>query len=331
MAGEIEREGMNARRYRDGRVKFRPGNAEPHVRPLRRGNRFRTVGRRPFAYTERRRNRPVATETKGIMVRVAVVGATGRMGREVCRAVLATDDLQLVAAVDPHHAGLDLRQATGVDAPGLMVTSTLAALRGAVDVVVDFTSHAAAMENLRWCAEAGVHAVVGTTGFSADDIAEIREAFVRSNCVIAPNFAIGAILMMRFAELAAPWFETAEIIEFHHDQKIDSPSGTAVATAQRMAAALEAADKTLAVDPTEKLVYEGSRGGLGPRGIRVHGVRMRGMVAHQEVVLGTTGQTLVIRHDTTDRTSFMPGVVEAVRRIASRPGLTLGLDVLLEI
>ena len=250
------------------------------------------------------------------------------MGAEVCRTVLADSDLELVAAVDPFHAGIDLRQAIGTDSPGLQVASSAEALRTAdAQVAVDFTHAEASRENLLWCAEAGIHAVVGTTGFTDADLADFRAAFTSSNCVIAPNFAIGAVLMMRFAELAAPFFETAEVIEFHHDAKIDAPSGTAVSTVKRMAAA----KSQWAADPTQKEIYEGSRGGKGPADIRVHAVRMRGMVASQEVILGTTGQTLVIRHDTTDRTSFMPGVVLAVKRIAGVPGLTLGLDGLLDL
>jgi 4-hydroxy-tetrahydrodipicolinate reductase len=256
-------------------------------------------------------------------IRVGVFGAAGRMGAEVCRTVVADEALELVAVVDPFHAGIDLRQATGIDAPKLQIGRAAESMGPSnVDVVVDFTVHEAAMENLRWCAANGVHAVVGTTGFSPDDLDELRGAFTRSNCLIAPNFAIGAVLMMRFAEMAAPYFETAEIIEFHHDQKIDAPSGTAMATVQRMAAA----KAQWAADPTQKELIEGARGGNGPAGIHVHAVRMRGMVAHQEVILGTTGQTLVIRHDTTDRTSFMPGVVLAVKRIAGISGLMVGLD-----
>jgi 4-hydroxy-tetrahydrodipicolinate reductase len=256
-------------------------------------------------------------------ISVGVFGAAGRMGAEVCRTVVATPGLSLVSAVDPFHIGIDLRQATGLDSPSLQLGGTADSMGAAgVQVAIDFTVHGAAMDNLRWCAANGVHAVVGTTGFSADDLDELRAAFIRSNCLIAANFAIGAVLMMRFAEQAAPYFETAEIIEFHHDAKVDSPSGTAVATVQRMAAA----KGVWAPDPTTKDTIPGARGGEGPAGIRVHAVRMRGMVAHQEVILGTTGQTLVIRHDTTDRTSFMPGVVLGIQRIADHPGLTIGLD-----
>ena len=254
-------------------------------------------------------------------------GAGGRMGSTVCAAVAGDPELELVAAVDPYHADIDLQQ-IGVADTGLHVSRNVEALADAgAEVAVDFTVVDAARENLAWCAEHGVHAVVGTTGFTADDIERLGCAFDEStaNAVIAPNFAIGAILMMRFAELAAPYFDSAEIIELHHDQKIDAPSGTATLTAQRMAGASPDWGK----DPTEKLVIDGVRGGEGPAGIRVHSVRLRGLVAHQEVLLGTTGQSLSIRHDSYDRTSFMPGVLLAVRAVRDRPGLTVGLDALL--
>jgi 4-hydroxy-tetrahydrodipicolinate reductase len=183
----------------------------------------------------------------------------------------------------------------------------------------------AARTNLAWCALHGVHAVVGTTGLTEADLDDLRARFTRSACLVAANFSISAVLMMRFAEIAAPFFDTAEIIELHHDAKVDAPSGTALVTAERMAAA----SSTWAPDPTTHEVVPGARGGLGPAGIRVHSVRMRGMTAHQEVVLGTTGQTLTIRQDSYDRASFMPGVVLACRRIAEHHGLVLGLDPLL--
>jgi 4-hydroxy-tetrahydrodipicolinate reductase len=147
----------------------------------------------------------------------------------------------------------------------------------------------------------------------------------RVNCVIAPNFAVGAVLMMRFAELAAPWFETAEVVELHHDNKVDAPSGTAMLTVERMA---EASGRW-GENPTRTEVLPGARGGVGPAGIRVHSVRLRGLVAHHEVLLGTTGQSLSIRHDSYDRSSFMPGVVLAVKSVADHPGVTVGLDTLL--
>jgi 4-hydroxy-tetrahydrodipicolinate reductase len=253
------------------------------------------------------------------MIRVGVVGAAGRMGATVCAAVAADSSLELVAAVDT----------TGdVTAQGVTISRELKALADAkVDVVVDFTVAAAARVTLPWLALHGVHAVVGTTGFNDADLAAFKQEFSRSNCLIAPNFAIGAVLMMRFAEVAAPFFDTAEIIEIHHDAKADSPSGTAVATAQRMAAA----SGEWAKDPTTHEAVPGARGAKGPADIRIHAVRMRGAVANQEVVLGTQGQTLTIRHDTIDRNSFMPGVVMACKRIAEHPGVTLGLDSFLGI
>ena len=261
------------------------------------------------------------------MTRVGVFGAGGRMGVTVCRAVAGDPELELAAAVDPYHLGLDLRQVAGIDS-GLQVQGDAEAfVHVGVDVAVDFTVVQAARENLRWCAANGVHAVVGTTGFSDDELDEFRALFTKSNAVIAPNFAIGAVLMMRFAELAAPYFETAEIIELHHDNKIDAPSGTARATAERMAAA---SDKW-AADPTTDEVVPGARGGKGPGGIPIHAVRMRGMFAHQEVLLGTTGQTLSVRHDTFDRDCYMPGVLLAINAVKDRPGLTYGLDQLLDL
>jgi 4-hydroxy-tetrahydrodipicolinate reductase len=259
-------------------------------------------------------------------VRVAVFGAGGRMGRNVCRAVADDPDLELVGAISPHHSGLDLRHATGVDVPDLHIAGDPSTLLDAgVEVVVDFTTLDASRQNLAWAARHGVHAVVGTTGFTDEDQAWLRKAFSRSNCVIAPNFAIGAVLMMRFAELAAPWFESAEIVELHHDGKVDAPSGTAMLTVRRMAEA----SSDWADDPTRKEVLPGARGGVGPGGIPVHSVRLRGLVAHQEVLLGTTGQTLTIRHDSYDRASFMPGVVLAVKQVAHHPGVTIGLDSIL--
>lgn len=261
-------------------------------------------------------------------IRVGVLGAAGRMGAEVCRAVAEADGLELIAAADsPDAAGQSVSDVAGVETPLVIAPSVDDVIDAEVHVVVDFTVAAAARENLPALARAGVHAVVGTTGLDAADLEALARRFESSNCLVAPNFAIGAVLMMQFAEAAAPHFDTAEIIEFHHENKIDAPSGTATATAERMAAA---SDDWLD-DPTQHEVYDGARGGSGPSGIKVHSVRMRGMVAHQEVILGTTGQTLVLRHDTTDRTSFMPGVVLAVRGVADLPGpgLTVGLDALL--
>lgn len=249
------------------------------------------------------------------------------MGATVCQAVHDDPELELVAVVDPSYQGLDLRTVTGVDSDLRMAPSPGAFERAGAEVVVDFSRRAASMENLRWLAAHGVHAVVGTTGYSEADMDLLGEVFVESNCVIAPNFAIGAVLMIHFAEIAAPFFDSAEIIELHHDQKVDAPSGTALHTAQRMAAA----SSEWTPDPTTSDVVEGARGADGPAGIRIHSVRMRGLVAHQEVLLGAAGQTLSLRHDSYDRTSFMPGVLLAVKRVAERPGVTFGLGSLLDL
>lgn len=252
------------------------------------------------------------------MIRIGVVGAAGKMGATVCDAIAAADGLELVAAVDTQNSGAVVH--------GVTIASDLKALADAsCEVVVDFTVAAAARTTLPWLALHGMHAVVGTTGFSDDDIASFGKAFTGSNCLIAANFAIGAVLMMKFAEQAAPFFETAEIIEFHHNAKADAPSGTAVVTAERMAAASD----QWAADPTKHEVIPGARGGVGPAGIHIHGVRMVGMTASQEVILGTAGQTLVIRHDSNDRVSFMPGVVLACRKVSNLSGLTMGIDSLL--
>ena len=250
-----------------------------------------------------------------------MIGAAGRMGSTVCSAVLGAPDLELVAAVDPG--------AVGADAGGVKVAAGLEALvQGGAEVAVDFTGPGAAVPSAEWCSAHGIHAVIGTTGLDDGDLDRLRGAFHSSGplgCVVAPNFAIGAVLMTRFAEMAAPWFETAEIIELHHDAKVDAPSGTAMGTAAKMASA----SKEWGADPTTVEKVPGARGGVGPGGIHIHSVRLRGLVAHPEVILGTVGQSLSIRHDSYDRESFMPGVLLAVREVAKRPGLTVGLENLL--
>ncbi len=242
------------------------------------------------------------------------------MGAAVCAAVAADPDLELVAAVDPHAGGVAVEGLTIGAEPKTFVDA-------GAEVVVDFTVAAAARTTVPWLAMHGIHAVVGTTGLNDDDLATFAAEFGRGgpNCVVAANFSISAVLMMRFAELAAPFFDTAEIIELHHDTKTDAPSGTAMATAERMAAA----SSQWAPDPTTTEVVPGARGGSGPAGIHLHSVRMRGMVAHQEVILGALGQTLILRQDSYDRASFMPGVLLAVKHVAERPGLTVGLDAIL--
>ncbi|MGD0882874.1 MAG: 4-hydroxy-tetrahydrodipicolinate reductase [Acidimicrobiales bacterium] len=275
-------------------------------------------------------------------MRVGVVGAGGRMGREVCRTVLTRPGLELVAAIDPVHAGTSISALADPNGPestgGLTVTADLEDLVTAgAEVVVDFTHLEVSRATLAFCADAGIHAVVGTTGFTEDDLAELGRRFdpesgCRANCVVAANFAIGAVLMMRFAAMAAPWFDNAEIIELHHEAKRDAPSGTSLRTAEAMATTRRAASREeFPPDATDAVVIEGARGGTGPGGIHIHSVRLPGLVAHQEVLLGSPGQGLTIRHDSFDRVSFMDGVVLAVEMVASRPGLTLGLEPLLGI
>jgi 4-hydroxy-tetrahydrodipicolinate reductase len=242
-------------------------------------------------------------------MRVAVFGARGRMGAEVCRAVEAAADLELVAGID---AGEDR-------SPAL-----------AAEVVVDFTVPSVVMGNLEWCIENGVHSVVGTTGFTAERLDVLRTQLAAKpevGVLVAPNFSIGAVLMMHFAEQAAAFFESAEIIELHHPNKVDAPSGTAQATAARIAAAR--ADAGLGAVPDATNTGLAGARGAEANGIHIHGVRLRGLVAHQEVLFGGEGETLTIRHDSLDRVGFMPGVLAAVRAVPGLPGLTVGIEGLL--
>ena len=242
-------------------------------------------------------------------IKVGVLGARGRMGATVCDAVEADDELELVARVDE-------------DDP-------LAALaENGAQVAVDFTTPAAVKDNVRFCLENGIHAVVGTTGLNENDLSDVEGWADKSqaNVFVAPNFALGAVLMMRFAAAAAPFFDSAEISERHHENKLDAPSGTALRTADLMNAARS---EPWAGSPSKETV-EGSRGG-DVDGLRIHSLRIRGSVAHQEVVLGSAGETLTIRHDSLDRSSFMPGVVLAVKKVASLDGLVVGLEHLLDL
>jgi len=267
------------------------------------------------------------------MIRVGVFGAAGRMGATVCSAVLAASDLELVAAVDPVAAGRQLDEAAGCLGSGLEVAASPEALADAgAEVGVDFTVAEAARRNLQWCAEHGVHAVCGTTGFDQADLERLRASFSEGvNAVVAANFSIGAALMMRCAELCAPLVSGAEVIELHHGRKRDAPSGTSLETIRRLQAAREAAGAgDWAEDPTETELLPGARGGRAEGGVHVHSVRLPGLIAHQEVLFGLQGETLSIRHDSFDRESFMPGVLLAVRRVAQLPGLTVGLGDLLE-
>jgi 4-hydroxy-tetrahydrodipicolinate reductase len=240
---------------------------------------------------------------------VGVFGARGRMGAEVCRAINGAADLELVAALD---LGDDCEPAE------------------AAQVMVDFTHPDAVLDNLRWCIDHEIHAVVGTTGFTDARLDQLRTELAghpHVGVVVAANFSVGAILMMHFAEQAAAFYESVEIVELHHPGKADAPSGTALSTARRIAAARATAHLAPVPDATVQAL-SGARG-AEVEGIRVHGIRLRGLVAHQEVLFGAEGETLTIRHDSHDRVSFMPGVLAAVRAVAGRPGLTVGIESIL--
>src|SRR3954466_15053883 len=237
------------------------------------------------------------------MIRVGVLGAKGRMGGEVCRAVDADSDLELVGGID---AGDDRE-----------------ALEDA-QVVVDFTTPDAVMDNIEWCVGNGKHVVVGTTGFDAGRLQTVRdwlEGAPEVGALIAPNFGIAAVLMMRFAAVAAPYFDSVEIVELHHPNKVDAPSGTARRTAELIGAARR--DRTSPDATTDAL--DGARG-AEVSGVHVHAVRLAGLVAHQEVLLGGHGETLTIRHDSLSRESFMPGVLVGVRWVVDHSGMTVGIE-----
>lgn len=252
-------------------------------------------------------------------IRVGVVGAAGRMGRTVCEAVVADPDLELVAAIDPQHAGLDLRTVAKVDSDLRIAASLDELLDARADVLVDFTVLEVSRGSLEFAAQHGIHAVVGTTGFTDDDLERFRQTFTRSSCFIAPNFAIGAVLMMRFAELAAPHFATVEIIERHSERKPDAPSGTALQTAARVAAA-----GGRSAPKADELV-EGSLGG-DVEGVHVHSLRLAGLLSHQEVALTNPGEQLSIVHQSTSYDSFAAGAVAAVRAVVDMRGVAVGLD-----
>ena len=244
-------------------------------------------------------------------IAVGVLGARGKVGREVCLAVEAAEDLRLVASVD-----------TGEDDDSLDDL-----VRNGAEVVVDFTHPDVVMDSLEFLVDHGIHVVVGTTGFDDERLDQVRgwlDSSPRTGVLVAPNFSIGAVLMMRFAAEAAPYYESVEIVELHHPDKADAPSGTARRTASLVAQARRDAGLGPVPDATSTSL-EGARG-ADVDGIHVHGLRVRGLVAHQEVLLGGQGETLTIRHDSLDRVSFTPGVLLGVRKIGDHPGLTVGLE-----
>lgn len=264
------------------------------------------------------------------MIRVGVIGACGKMGQMVCRAVAEADDLSLVAAIDRSRVGESIGPLIGYPPIDVPVSDELDRLLEAeVEVAVDFTHPDVVVDNIRWCVSHAMNLVVGTTGIGEEELEEVRGLIEQegseSNVVVAPNFALGAVLMQRFAAEAARHFPAVEVIELHHDTKADAPSGTAMATVHRL---LEERGDAYRGPDAESL--EGARGG-DLAGVRVHSVRLPGLVAHQEVIFGGRGQTLTIRHDSMDRSSFMPGVLMAVRAVSTRPGLTVGLEPLLDL
>jgi 4-hydroxy-tetrahydrodipicolinate reductase len=247
------------------------------------------------------------------LLKVGVLGARGKVGTEVCRAVSAAPDMELVASID---AGDDIEQL----------------VRAGAEAVVDFTHPDVVMANLEFCAANQIHAVVGTTGFDDERLAQLRTWLATSpatGILIAPNFSLGAILMMRFAQTAAPYFDSVEVVELHHPDKADAPSGTARRTAELIAASRREAGSAPMPDATSTSL-DGARGAVVD-GVPVHSLRIRGLVAHQEVVLGTSGETLTIRHDSLDRISFTPGVLAGLRAIGDNPGLTVGLEHFLDL
>jgi 4-hydroxy-tetrahydrodipicolinate reductase len=265
------------------------------------------------------------------VIRVGVIGAAGRMGQMVCRTVIDQEDMALVAAIDRSKVGQSIGPLIGQPKLDVPISDELDRLLEAeVEVAVDFTHPDVVMDDIQWCIEHGINLVVGTTGIGDEEIEQIRkmlddEGSGEPHVIVAPNFALGAVLMQRFAGVAARFFPAVEIVELHHDGKADAPSGTALSTAHRLL-------KERAADyrGPEGESLHGVRGG-DVEGIRMHSVRLPGLVAHQEVILGGQGQTLTIRHDSTDRSSFMPGVLMAVRAVSTRPGLTVGLEPLLDL
>jgi 4-hydroxy-tetrahydrodipicolinate reductase len=262
-------------------------------------------------------------------INILVCGAAGKMGQEVVRVISKETDLRLVAAVDATHVGEDIGTVTGLSACGVALTDNLAEAIHAArpQVMVDFTIPASVLANIRVALENKIACVVGTTGLAQDNFDEIKQLCEKhaTPCFIAPNFAISAVLMMEFAAQAARYFPRAEIIELHHDKKLDAPSGTALLTAKKM---LESEGCALQAESAAKETETSSspRGQLFGEKVRLHSIRLPGFVAHQEVIFGGLGQTLTIRHDSLNRESFMPGVVLAIRKVQSLKGLTVGLE-----
>ncbi|MDI6799274.1 MAG: 4-hydroxy-tetrahydrodipicolinate reductase [Actinomycetota bacterium] len=264
------------------------------------------------------------------MIRVVVCGASGKMGRTVCKAVHSDPELSLVGAVDKDYEASGIQDLSEMGENKVYLDSSLSAAIKELkpDVVVDFTNPDVVMNNIKIAVELEVDMVIGTTGFTSDKLGEVERIIDGQDVgiFIAPNFAIGAVLMMKFAEKAAKYFNDAEIIELHHNEKYDAPSGTAMKTAEMLSSIKTFED----LGPNEKEILPGSRGG-NYKNIRIHSIRLPGLIGHQEVLFGLDGQLLTIRHDTLDRSSFMPGVLMAIKKHKENRGVTVGLDKLMEI
>ena len=256
------------------------------------------------------------------MKRIALVGGAGRMGQCLAENLNALDQLQVNVLVDVNEPR---------ELYGARYYKNLESLDpNVVDVVVDFSQPASVVTSAQWCAQHHIGLVIGTTGLDSSQLEAVRAAALSTGVVMAANFSLGAVLSERFAAMAAPYFERVEIIELHHDGKVDAPSGTSVSTAERVRTARRSAGKQSAVEPTQRFTLEGARGADAGEGVRIHSVRLPGLVAHQEVLLGGPGEGLTIRHDSYDRVSFVQGVALALAHVDATPGFTWGIDEFVE-
>lgn len=267
------------------------------------------------------------------MIKVGISGAAGKMGREVVKAILADAECQLVMAIDPGATGQDAALLAGLTEPsGILIQSDLKAAIASTqpDVIVDFTAPSVVLGNALSILETGTRVVIGTTGLQDAGLKQIQAAVEKHQtaALVAPNFALGGVLMIRFAQEAAKYFDHAEIIEFHHNQKLDAPSGTSLRTAELMQQSNPKFGSTNI--PNEKEELAGARGATTPANLHIHSIRLPGMVAHQEVIFGSPGQTLTIRHDSIDRSCYMPGVLLAIKKIVPKTGFFFGLETMLD-
>jgi 4-hydroxy-tetrahydrodipicolinate reductase len=265
------------------------------------------------------------------MKRIAMFGICGKMGKAISRELVKEEDIELVAGLDRRSIGMDIGEILGIKKVDVSVTDSYEEIKKKnPDIIIDFTSADIAKESIIWAIENNIDIIVGTTGFQKDYLKRIEKMSAKSNSrvFIVPNFAIGAVIMMKLSEMIACYFDNCEIIEMHHDKKQDAPSGTSIATADIISKKIIFNNKRLKVNEKENI--EGSRGGYY-EGVNIHSVRLPGLVAHQSVIFGARGQTLLIKHDSIDRSSFYPGVIMAIRNIDRLSNFTYGLDKLVEL